>query len=89
MDMAYVYILKGMNKEKYYVGSTNDLVRRLKEHQQGKVMSTKFMLPLELAFKKECLSLSEARKAELKIKKWKRKDFVEKVIMNQRLEFKN
>ncbi len=38
--MYYVYVLENTENGLYY-GSTNDLKRRLKEHQSGKVFSTK------------------------------------------------
>ncbi|MFC1622695.1 GIY-YIG nuclease family protein [Patescibacteria group bacterium] len=38
--MPYVYILK-TSKNTYYVGSTNDLDKRIKRHQLGNIRSTK------------------------------------------------
>ena len=43
----YVYILKLSNGD-FYTGLTNDLERRVKEHQSGKNPSTKNCLPCEL-----------------------------------------
>jgi putative endonuclease len=40
----YVYFLK-LSNDDIYVGSTNDLRRRVKSHQDGHVLSTKFYLP--------------------------------------------
>ena len=45
--MWYTYILK-MADGKYYVGSTNDLKRRMKEHTRGREISTKWRLPVIL-----------------------------------------
>ncbi|MHC5118432.1 MAG: GIY-YIG nuclease family protein [Planctomycetota bacterium] len=45
--MWYVYVLKMADGE-YYVGSTNDLKRRMAEHAGGKEISTKWRLPVEL-----------------------------------------
>jgi putative endonuclease len=63
-----VYILKSVNKNWYYVGSTNSIERRLKEHQSGKSKSTKPYLPIELVFRKEFLTEREARGYERKLK---------------------
>ena len=46
--MWYVYILKSAIDNKLYVGSTNDIARRLTEHNSGKVDSTKNRIPLRL-----------------------------------------
>ena len=40
----YVYFLK-LGNDDIYVGSTNDLRRRVKSHQDGSVLSTKSYLP--------------------------------------------
>ncbi len=46
--MWYVYILRSGKDHKLYVGSTNDLKRRLGEHEQGRCESTRPRRPLEL-----------------------------------------
>jgi predicted GIY-YIG superfamily endonuclease len=45
--MWYVYFLQLKNAD-IYVGSTNDLRRRLAAHQHGHVNSTKTNLPVDL-----------------------------------------
>lgn len=44
----YVYILYSYKDGKFYIGFTNNLKKRLTEHANGKVMSTKNRLPLKL-----------------------------------------
>jgi predicted GIY-YIG superfamily endonuclease len=39
--MYYTYILKQKNKQKFYVGCTNNLLRRLREHNYGSNISTR------------------------------------------------
>ena len=51
-----------------YVGSTNRLEKRLKEHNAKQVVSTKHYAPLKLAFIKEFNSEKDARAYEKKIK---------------------
>jgi len=46
--MWYVYILRSTADKNLYVGSTNDINRRLAEHNSGKVDSTKNRVPLSL-----------------------------------------
>jgi len=38
--MHYVYILQNKKDSKFYTGLTNDLKRRMQEHQSGNVRST-------------------------------------------------
>jgi len=66
--MWYVYILKSSLKRWYYVGSTNRLEARLKEHNGGKVTSTKSYKPLEMIFKIEFATEKEARSYEKLLK---------------------
>ena len=50
------------------------------EHERGQVRATKALLPVEVVYKQEYDDYSLARKVELKLKDYKRKDFLEKVI---------
>jgi predicted GIY-YIG superfamily endonuclease len=45
--MWYVYFLE-LNNKHIYVGSTNDLKRRIHSHQNGDVISTKLFRPVNL-----------------------------------------
>ncbi|OHA14533.1 MAG: hypothetical protein A3G49_06750 [Candidatus Sungbacteria bacterium RIFCSPLOWO2_12_FULL_41_11] len=46
----YVYLLVSNKTSWIYIGCTRDLRKRLKEHTEGKVYSTKKMLPVELIY---------------------------------------
>jgi len=46
--MYYVYILRSKQVDFYYFGSTEDLKRRVEEHNLGKVVSTKNKKPYKL-----------------------------------------
>ena len=48
--MFYVYILKSERDGKLYYGFTSDLKARVKEHNDGKVKSTKYRIPLKLIY---------------------------------------
>lgn len=67
--MFYVYILKSKKDEKLYVGSTNDLRRRLSEHNAKLVISTKGRAPFELRYYESFFSDEDARKREWSLKK--------------------
>lgn len=60
--MKYVYILKSVQyPSKHYVGSTNDLKRRLKEHNSGHTTHTNKYKPWKLI---TYLAFDEPRKAD-------------------------
>lgn len=46
--MWYVYVIKSKISDFIYIGSTNDLDRRLSEHNDGKSQSTKAFAPYEI-----------------------------------------
>ncbi len=66
--MHYVYLLKSINKEEYYLGSTNDLKKRLVEHNAGNVISTKRYSPWRVIYYEAYLTESLARKRESRLK---------------------
>jgi len=62
--MHHVYFLYSPKAKNVYVGCTGNLKKRLKEHQDGLVDSTKNRRPLILIYKEEYDRLSLARKRE-------------------------
>ena len=63
----YIYILR-LSDRTYYTGITEDIKVRLKQHQQGRSISTRRNLPVELVY---CTTMPErtlARILEKKIK---------------------
>lgn len=69
----FVYILECSDKT-YYVGCTNNLEKRIGEHNRSKSGAhyTKIRRPVKLMYSEQCKSLSEARKREAEIKRWSR-----------------
>ncbi|OSZ82194.1 excinuclease ABC subunit C [Chitinophagaceae bacterium IBVUCB1] len=68
--MSYkVYILYSTKLEKYYVGHTEDVERRIEEHNNGKGNFTSKGLPWILVHIIACATKSEAVRLEQKIKK--------------------
>ena len=58
------YVLQSLSDGRTYVGSTDNFVRRLKQHHSGQVKSTKHRIPFKVLFVEEFKTLSEARKRE-------------------------
>ena len=70
----YLYIVK-CSDSTYYTGVTNDLDRRLWEHNQGvsKTAYTYRRRPVEVVFCDEFRNPSEAIQAEKQVSDWSRK----------------
>ncbi len=66
--MYYLYILKSRKDNNLYIGSTNDLRKRFKEHNDGKVFSTRSRLPFDIIYYEAYRSEKDARKRESNLK---------------------
>ena len=58
--MFYTYVLKSQVDGKFYTGFTNNLKRRLGEHNKGLVSSTKRRIPFELVYYEACRNEKDA-----------------------------
>ena len=77
--MYYVYILKSLKDNNLYIGRTNNFLRRFKEHNSGKVPSTKSRKPFILLEKIEVELEQESVRLELEYKKgYKREELKRK-----------
>ncbi len=66
--MWYVYILRSARDGNIYVGSTNNLERRLKQHSNGECISTSKRLPMALESYVAVKTEEHARSLELYFK---------------------
>ena len=64
----YVYVLQSLADGNFYTGYTNDLEKRLAEHQGGKVFSTNSRRPFKLIYYEFCLNREDAAKREKYLK---------------------
>lgn len=69
--MYYVYALQSEKDNKLYIGSTSNLRKRLKEHNEGKVESTRYRCPLDLIYYEAYKEEEIARKRERLLKRGK------------------
>jgi len=83
----HVYILCFDKLNHYYIGSTNNIDRRLEQHRRGHTPSTKRLGNFQLVFSQEFTTLLEARRIESKLKSWKRRDFIKKIISDGTIQF--
>ena len=68
MVYYYVYVLKSEKDNNFYIGFTKNIIRRLEEHNSGKVISTKNRKPLKLVYWEGCLNQTDATKREKYLK---------------------
>jgi predicted GIY-YIG superfamily endonuclease len=69
--MAWVYILSG-ESGRYYIGATDNLARRLEEHQRGSNHTTRRIgKNLKVVVTREVFSMTDARKLERNLKRKK------------------
>ncbi|MEL6976301.1 MAG: GIY-YIG nuclease family protein [Bacteroidota bacterium] len=66
--MYVVYVLYSKDFDRYYVGMTTNLVRRLQEHNTGRTKSTKAYMPWHIVYKKTFAESTEARAWEKYLK---------------------
>jgi putative endonuclease len=72
MSETLVYILR-CSDNSYYVGCTNNINRRLRDHGNGEAADyTAKRLPVELVYSEKHESLLSARKRERQLKGWTR-----------------
>lgn len=79
-NMFYVYILQSEKDKELYTGYTNDLRRRMYEHNAGKNTSTHYRLPLKLIYYEAYLDKKDALGRELFLKSGSGHRFIKKQL---------
>lgn len=67
MNFSYTYVLLCADGN-WYIGSTDDIDRRLRQHEAGQCETTRKRLPVELVYFEACRSLDAARAREKQLK---------------------
>jgi putative endonuclease len=81
--MYYVYVLRSKKDRKFYVGYTADLRKRMEQHSDGVVGSTKNRRPLELIYYEGCVKQQDALHRE----KYLKTAYGKRYIRNRLKEF--
>jgi len=68
MSYYYIYVLQSLKDYNWYTGYTNNLKKRLKEHNDGKNISTKNRRPFKLIYFEGCLNEEDAKAREKYLK---------------------
>lgn len=66
--MIYVYAISSLEHNYIYVGMTQDVVKRMERHNEGREKTTRFYKPFKLIYSEICKDRKEARQRE---KYWK------------------
>jgi len=82
--MFYTYVIISLEDRTTYIGYTDDLVKRIKEHNLGKTKSIKHKLPVKLVYYEAYLDKTKARIREIELKKnsFKKKELFERIFKN-------
>ncbi|MBT8490576.1 MAG: GIY-YIG nuclease family protein [Deltaproteobacteria bacterium] len=82
--MFYVYILQSDSTGRFYIGHTNNLDRRLAEHNESSnknsLTTKRFKGPWQLVHSEQFATRSEAMIREKQIKSWKSRAAINNLI---------
>ena len=60
----YVYVLESKKDGEKYIGYTDNLKKRIEEHNKGLSFATKFWLPFKLIYFEGCKNMEDAKRRE-------------------------
>jgi putative endonuclease len=78
--MYYVYVLLSLRDKRFYIGFSEDVKRRLEEHNAGRNTSTKPRRPLELIYYEAHYSKEDALRRERYFKTNKGKSTLKQML---------
>jgi len=80
--MFFVYVLFNRDKNNIYIGQTNNLERRLEEHNSklGNHFTAKFDGMWTLIYKEELITRNEALSREKQLKSFRGREFLKNYI---------
>ncbi len=81
--MYFVYVLYSKKLNKRYIGQTQNLTERIKEHNLGKSHFTSTGIPWELVYYEEYSTRSEATKRERFLKTGQGRKFLDEMLINR------
>jgi len=84
--VAWVYILQSLRNERYYIGHTLDLQRRLSDHNAGLVKATRYLRPWRIVYREQHETPTAARKREWYLKRLKSRKAVDELIARKSVD---
>ena len=79
-NMYSMYILQSLTSSRYYIGHTDEIPRRLAEHNTGMTKYTRRERPWKLMYIENYATRSAAMRRELEIKAKKSRKYIERLI---------
>lgn len=76
----FVYILKSEAFDRFYRGMTQNIPKRLKEQNHGKMKSTMAFKPWKIVYSEKCTDRSAARKRELYFKSGAGREYIKSLL---------
>jgi putative endonuclease len=81
--MIFVYAIYSLKNNRIYVGQTENIENRLKEHNSGQTKSTKPYIPWELFYQEPCADRINARLREIYLKHGTGKEKLKLLLQNK------
>ena len=78
--MYYVYVLLSLKDQKFYIGFSEDVKKRLEDHNAGRNTSTKYRRPFELIYYEAHSSKEDALRRENYFKTTKGKSTLRQML---------
>lgn len=79
--MYFTYVLRSLSNGRLYVGQTNDLSRRLEEHNSGQSKYTRFTRPFEVVYVETYIIRVEAVRRERELKSGQGRAWLKKKLV--------
>ena len=76
----FVYILRSERSGRFYIGHTENIEKRLLEHNTGRVAATRSKGPWELVYSQSFATRSEAARRETQVKQMKSRIWIERLV---------
>ena len=80
IQMYYIYVLKSMRYGTRYIGSAENINKRLIDHNLGRVRYTKGRLPWKLIYQEHFFSRGEAMRREGFLKSGQGRKFLDEIL---------
>jgi putative endonuclease len=78
----FVYVLISLKDKKFYIGFTNNLKRRIFQHNQGKTDSLRYRRPLKLIYFEGFVNKKDAQEKEKFYKSGRGQEVLKKILEN-------